>query len=77
MKKKITDEEIGEVIGKLADQIRSEMDYDFRVAQSQMWIAEKDFIDTLDENQVVLYNKYVEKRKVVHDLVSEMYVKKI
>ena len=41
MKKKITDEEIGQFIGKLADELRSEVDYDFRVAQSQTLLAEK------------------------------------
>ncbi len=29
MKKKITNEEVGEAIGKIADQIRSDMDYEF------------------------------------------------
>ncbi len=36
MKKKITNEEIGEAIGKIADKIRSDMNYEFRVSQSQM-----------------------------------------
>ena len=51
----MTTEEVGKVIGELADKIRSEMDFDFRVAYGQMGIAENDLVDTFDENQKKLY----------------------
>lgn len=51
MKKKVTEEEVGQIIGKIAEKIRDDLDYEFRVAQSQMWIAENDLIDALDETQ--------------------------
>ena len=76
MKKKFTDEEIGQVIGKMAEKIRSDMDYDFRVAQSQMWIAENDLVDSLDEKQHALYRDFVEKRQYFFDLAKELYVRK-
>ena len=63
MRKKVTNEEVGEVIEKLAEKIRSDMDYEFRVAQSQMWIAENDLIDALEEKQYEAYRNYVEKRE--------------
>ena len=34
MKKKFTNEEIGQIMGKIADKVRRDMDYDFRVAQN-------------------------------------------
>ena len=36
MKKKVTNDDIAKLIGEVAQKIRDEMDYDFRVAQSQM-----------------------------------------
>ena len=41
MKKKVTNDDVAEVIGEIAEKIRSDMDYDYRVAESQMYIAEK------------------------------------
>ena len=63
MKKKITNEEAGKFLGEIAEQVRSDMDYEFRVAQSQMWIAENDLVDSLNENQHALYKDYAEKRE--------------
>ena len=76
MKKKVTNEEVGEVIGQIADKIRSDMDYAFRVAQSQMWIAENDLVDALDEKQYQLYKDYSEKREAFFRLAKEMYQRK-
>lgn len=76
MKKKVTNEEIGEIIGKIADNLRNEMDYDFRVAKSQMQIAENDLVATLNEEQLVLYNDYRKKRDEFYAVASEMYQKK-
>lgn len=76
MRKKVTDEEVGKFIGELADKIRSEMDYDFRVAQSQMWIAEKDLVETLDERQQVLYLEFCQKRSAFIDIAKELYQRK-
>ena len=63
MKKQVTNEEIGQVISKTAEIIRDDMDYAFRVAQSQMWIAENDLVDALDEKQHEAYRNYAEKRE--------------
>lgn len=32
----------------MAEKIRSDIDYEFRVAQSQMWIAENGLVEALD-----------------------------
>ena len=58
MKNKITNDQVEEIIGKMAEEIRSDMDYDFRVAQSQMWIAENDLVESLDINQKKLYDEF-------------------
>ena len=76
MKKKVTNEEVGEVIGKIAEEIRSDMDYEFRIAQSQMWIAENDLIDALDEKQHGLYRDYSEKREAFFKIAGELYERK-
>ncbi|MBQ8229851.1 MAG: hypothetical protein IJZ32_04065 [Clostridia bacterium] len=76
MKKKCTNEEIGEVIGKIADKIRSDMDYEFRVAQSQMWIAENDLVDSLKGEQQELYRDFAEKREAFFAIAKELYQRK-
>ncbi len=76
MKKKVTNEEAGEIIGKIAEKIRSDMDYEFRVAQSQMWIAENDLVDTLDEKQQEAYKDYAEKRDAFFQIAGELYQRK-
>ena len=73
MKKKITNEEIGQIIGKMAENIRDEMDYEFRVAQSQMWIAEKDLVETLTEQQYELYRVYNEKKNSFYKIAKSLY----
>lgn len=76
MKKKVTNEDVGTLFKKVADQVKSEMDYDFRVAQSQMYLAENDLIETLDENQKKLYRDYLDKRDVFYAIAKELYVRK-
>ena len=76
MKKKVTNEEVEQAIGKIAEKISEEMDYEFRVAQSQMWIAENDLVDSLDEKQHALYRDFVEKRQYFFELAKELYVRK-
>ena len=77
MKKKVTNDNVGEILGQVADQIRSDMDFEFRVAQSQMWRAENDLIDTFTQEQKALYEEYRKKREAFYDIASEMYQRKI
>ncbi len=76
MKKKVTNEEVGQIVDKIAEKIRDDMDYEFRVPQSQMWIAENDLVDALDEKQYDLYRDYSEKREVFFRIASELYQRK-
>ena len=62
MKKKVTNEEVGKAIGKMAEAVRSEMDYDLRVAESQMAIAEIDLVSSLNEEQKKLYDNFCKKK---------------
>ena len=76
MKKKVTDEEIGQIMGKIAEKIRNDMDYEFRVAQSQMWIAENDLVNALDEDQREVYKDYAKKRETFFKIAQELYTRK-
>ena len=76
MKKKITDDDVGEIMGAIAEKLRNDMDYEFRVAQSQMWIAENDLVDSLDKKQQALYNDYAEKREYFYRVAKEIYQRK-
>ena len=76
MKKKITNDDVGEAIGKIAEKIRDDMDYEFRVAQSQMWIAENDLVEALNENQHEVYKAYAEKRNAFFNIAKELYQRK-
>ena len=76
MKKKVTNEEVGQVLGEVAEKIRDDLDYEFRVAESQMWIAENELVDTLNEAQQKLYLEYCEKRNTFYKLAQEIYQRK-
>ena len=76
MKKKITEEDVGFFLGKIAEKIRSDMDYDFRVAQGQMHIAENDLVDSFNEEQKKLYDNFREKRQDFYDIAKELYQRK-
>ena len=76
MKKKVTNEEVEKLLSETAEKIRSNMDYEFRVAQSQMWIAENDLVDALDEKQHGLYKDYAEKRETFFKIAKELYQRK-
>ena len=77
MKKKITNEEVGQVMGAIAEKVRDDLDYEFRVAQSQMWIAENDLVDALNEKQQPLYQDYAEKREYFYKIAKEIYQRKM
>ena len=76
MRKKVTNEEVGKVIGEMAEKIRSEMDYDFRVAYGQMGIAENDLVASLSKEQRVLYDDFCQKRETFYNIASEIYIRK-
>ena len=76
MKKKVTNEQVEQFIKKLTQDLRDEMDYDFRVAQAQMWLAENDLINSLDQNQLKLHQIYREKRENFYKIANELYQRK-
>ena len=76
MKKQVTNEEVGQAIGKMAEKIRDDLDYEFRIAQSQMWMAENDLVDVLDEKQHEAYKNYAEKREEFFKIAKELYQRK-
>ena len=73
MKNKITNEQIGQFIGDLAQQIRDELDYDLRVAKGQMSLAENDLVDTLTPAQKQLYDTFCQKRNAFYKIANDLY----
>ena len=76
MRKKVTNEQAEKIIVEVADKVKRELDFDFRVAYSQMGIAENDLVETFDENQMKLYKDFCEKRKRFYSLAQELYERK-
>ena len=68
MKNKITDEKVGEFIKQCADEVKREMDYELRVAESNFYMAENALIHTFSEEQKQLYKEYLDKRQRYFDL---------
>ena len=77
MRKKITEEKVEEVFKEFVENVQSEMDYEFRVAQGQMWLAENELIASLDKKQLELYNEFAEKRTVFYKIANEIYKRKV
>ena len=77
MKKKVSDQDVARFIRQIADKLLGEMDYDLRVAESQMDIAEKDLADTFTNEQKVLYDEFCKKRQVFFRIAGQMYQRKI
>ena len=75
MKNKITNEQIGQFIGDLAQQIRDELDYDLRVAKGQMSLAENDLVDTLTPAQKQLYDTFCQKRNAFYKIANDLYIR--
>ena len=76
MKRKVTQEEVEQILEKMAEKVRDDLDFEFRVAESQMWIAENDLVDALTEDQHELYRDYSEKRNHFFQLAKELYKRK-
>ena len=76
MRKKVTNEQAEKIIVEVADKVKRELDFDFRVAYSQMGIAENDLVETFDQNQMKLYKDFCEKRRHFYSLAQELYERK-
>lgn len=75
-RKKATNDDVGEMIGKIAEEIRDKLNYELKVAESQMWLAENDLVDALREDQYEVYRTYAEKRSEFFKLAKEVYQRK-
>ena len=73
MRKKITNKQIGEVIGKMAEQLREELEYEFIERKHQMGLAENELYLTLDKEQRKLFDKFLQKREEFYDIAKEIY----
>ncbi len=76
MKKKLTNEEIAQFIGKIAEQVRDEMDNDLARAYGHMCVAETDLANTFNEKQKQLYEDFCKKREEFYSIAAELYERK-
>ena len=76
MKKKISNKEIGEVIGKLAEQVRTECDFELQTALIRMSTAESELVKTFNDKQRALYSYFCQKREDFYAIASELYKKR-
>lgn len=65
------------MIKKITDELCKNLYNDFKVKQSQMVIAEKEFINSLDENQFLLYENLIDKREAFFTVAQIIYQRKI
>ena len=72
MKKKITNEEVGNIIRTIANKICNDLDDELRIATSHLIWAENQLVITFDEKQKSLFNEYLEKQEKVLKIKSEM-----
>ena len=76
MKKKVTKEEVEQIIFRIAEKVRSEMSYELKLARGQMQLAENDLVAALDEKQRELYEDYRKKKETFFEIAEEMYERK-
>lgn len=68
MEKKFTNQEIGQIIGKLAEEVRNDIIKDLQVAKTEAIMAENNLINALNDEQKKLFYAYVEKQNEVLSL---------
>lgn len=68
MEKKFTNQEIGQIIGKLAEEVRNDIIKDLQVAKTEAIMAENNLINALNDEQKKLFYVYVEKQNEVLSL---------
>ena len=76
MDKKITNEEIAQFIGKIADKLREDTLKDLEKTKQNMENAEKDLVSTFNFEQKALYDYFVEARKEYYKIANDVYQKK-
>lgn len=73
MKKKATNEDVEVLLKQWTEEINSELDYELRVAESRMLIAERELTDSYSEEQKKLYENFLTERQAFCDLLTEKY----
>ena len=73
MENKLNQKELGILFGELMDKTRAELGVEFRVAESEMVLAEREFRRSLDYPQSILYRKYCEKKNHFLEVASKIF----
>jgi hypothetical protein len=73
MKGKLNEKELGILFGELMDKSRDELGVEFRVAESEMVLAERKFFRSLDYSQSILYQDYRGKKNHFLEVASKIF----
>ena len=68
MRKKPTNDDVAKLIKDLAEEVRSQLDFELRVAQSNLNLSERELIDSFTDEQKQLYEQYIKDRQRCTDL---------
>ena len=71
MRKKATNDDVQKLIKQCAEDVISKIDFDCRVAESRMYMAEKDLLETFSEEQKRLYEEYLAERNRYFDIFQQ------
>lgn len=73
MRKKVTNDDVEQVIRRMANEIRNEIIFDLNGAKFDMKEAEKKLAKTFTEEQLKLYNIFCQKRKEYYAIAQDVY----
>ena len=76
MKKRVTKLDVQTILAGVSAQVQEEMNSDLKLLLVKMDMAENELVQSLDEKQRILYDKFFEKRKEFNSLAKEIYKKK-
>ncbi len=76
MGKKITNEEIAKIIVKITKKNDDELEQEYKVKKLEMFIAEDDLVESLNDEQKEMYKIYQQKKDDFYAFAREYYKEK-
>ena len=73
MKRKVTNEDVAQVIDKCAKEISDEIERQTIIAESSMLRAERELIGSFNKEQLALYQQYLEERQRYYEVVFQKH----
>ena len=73
MRKKVTNDDVEQVIRRMANEIRNDIYCEINDAEFEMTEVEKKLVKTFNEEQLKLYREFCQKRKEFYDVAQRYY----